>query len=209
MRPLVLVASLVASTSIAAADPEPAATASTSLPAVAIAVNAPFMWPLTKSVGVSGYVAIHAHQSVRINVASYDYLHLSEVLADGEGAPHGRTTDVGVSWQYFPRSVWNGFVVELGVMRRAQDTRDYDEDEVPTITDTNATGYAARAMLGWSWLGWDRVFVAAAAGGSIGRYTGTETTVDDYFDQMWVTRDFARLEGSLEAYLRFGVALGL
>ncbi len=60
-----------------------------------------------------------------------------------------------------------------------------------------------------SWLGWKKVFLATGVGMSIGRYTGTETTARDEYMPVYMTKDVERIQTSVEAYLRFGVAFNL
>lgn len=222
MRRLVTsVATLALSTSIAAAGPEPAVRASRGDEkiAVALAVNNPVMWNEAESIGVSGYIAFKARQAIRFNVANFRYHcnlagSLLSLLNDGDGAVcTGRITDVGIGWQYFPRSVWSGFSIELGGLRRSKDIREEDYFALPEVVATDITGYAARAMLGWSWLGWKRVFLATALGASVGRYAGTESIAQSSYDPDgnldYMTKDIARIEIGVEAYLRLGVAFGL
>ncbi len=226
MRTLVLFAALAASTSIATADDHPASVApqSTSVTRelpfpIALAVNTPIMWAGSTSIGISGYVAIREHQSLRLNFAKYEAMgakNILNTLAGGDITHLERFTDVGASWQYYPRSVWNGLLLELGVLRRTFKTREYDDNRsIPVTIRANGAGYAGRAMIGWSWLGWDRVFVTAAVGASLGSYSGTETSSEDsaFTDPrvpaMTTTSDFDDLESSIEAYLRFGIAFGL
>ena len=69
-------------------------------------------------------------------------------------------------------------------------------------------------MIGWSWLGLEAVFLAAAAGASYGRYAGSETVAAgelmvEYGPEDFVTNDFKRTEVNIEAYLRIGIAFGL
>ena len=60
-------------------------------------------------------------------------------------------------------------------------------------------------MVGWTWLIHQRVFIAAGAGLSVGRESGTEVTSSD-FDRMTTRSSVARRDVTAEAYLRFGVA---
>lgn len=177
---------------------------------VALAVNAPFMWSEARSIGVSAYIAVREKLSIRLNVASYEpFDNPIDAVRESEIGYGGRFTDIGAGLQYFPRSVWSGPSIELGVFHRAQETRRTDEMDSPAILETKATGYAARGLIGWSWLGWKKVFVAAAVGASVGRYAGTERTAEDYYFPMYATNDFKRVQVETEAYLRFGVAFGL
>ncbi len=182
----------------------------TSAPAVAVAVNAPIMWLGAKSIGVSGYLAVHRHHSLRINYASYDNLDPINTLGGGDGGALRHSTDIGVSWQVFPGRVWDGFLLELGGLRRTQDMHDYSYNDDPRVfVGETTSGYAARGMVGWSVLGWNKVFIAAAVGASYGHYTGTETVTVGEQDAMTVTNKVDRSEIAAEAYLRFGIAFGL
>ena len=71
--------------------------------------------------------------------------------------------------------------------------------------ETHATAYAARGLVGWSWLFAKHVYIATSAGLAVGRYAGRETTA------MWSvdiggmgnearTGSFARWQTSREAF---------
>lgn len=184
---------------------------------VALAVNAPLMW--ASAISGSAYVRFAPNNALRLNVAAYDHhpslgyeLLLATRGASTESSYSGGTVDVGVGWQYFPRRVWDGFVVELGVLRRGENHVIDEASWNSRIRHREATGYAARAMVGWSWLLGEHVFVAASIGLSLGRYSGTESVqpTDDLDNPsgMPMTSSIGedRIEG--EAYLRIGVPFG-
>jgi hypothetical protein len=172
---------------------------------VGIAVNPPFRWiGDSKAFGASLYVALGRHHVVRGNVARYAY---GDMLAT-ETSYDGDTTDVGASYMYFPRRAFDGFVVEAGFVYRHEDGVGHG----PFWDDTteNTTLYGGRAMVGWSFLLEDRVFLSVQAGASVGKKTGTEelcsTGCMDYGDDPDVTR-ISETQVSPEVMFRIGVAL--
>lgn len=182
---------------------------------VALAVNAPLSWG--RAISGSAYARLAPHDALRINVASYEHRRgMASALATmddgGESTYSGRTLDIGIGWQYFPRRVWDGFVFEAGVLRRGEDHTTDEARWNGRIEHRKATGYAARVMVGWSWLLGEHIFIAASVGLSLGRYTGTESVqrTDDSLDPtgMPMLESFAedKIEG--EAYLRIGVPFG-
>jgi hypothetical protein len=184
---------------------------------VGLAVNSPLRWAGGDSVGFSGYVGLAKHHMLRLNVATYAYaansVGLVAALAlgeDGDEAQYdGRTTDVGIGYQYYSRGPFDGLMLEAGVFQRDLATRYEDDFASPSIRETNATGYAGRAMIGWSWLMGRKVFIAVGAGASFGRYSGTETTAETTYMPEYTSKDFVRYETVPEGYVRIGLALGL
>jgi hypothetical protein len=222
------------STSVAAAQPSTPTTAPTATPppapspaarpaeqpasasateekiAVGIAVNPPLQWGGGTSVGVSGYIGFAEHHAIRMNVATWLHgqTYLGE-LAAGEAIFSGRITDVGAGYQYYTRGLFEGITLEGGLLRRAIDTREQDENATPAIVETKGTGVLARALVGYSFLIGKHVFLAPAIGMSMGRYAGTErTAATDYMPQ-FETHDFVRYEPAFEAYFRIGLVTGL
>lgn len=182
---------------------------------IAVGVNPWFRWAHAGAIGISAYAGITDHQAIRANFATYEYEGpSSEILAavamEGEGLYMGRIVDVGVGWMYFPRRLWSGPSLEAGLLRRARDTYSRNEYDEPQVADTKTASYCGRALVGWSWLFADHVFISIAAGLSVGYETGRETTgtVEGPSD-MDVTRDVGRSDVSGELFLRFGGALGL
>ncbi len=188
---------------------------------VALAVNPPFRWAsdYERAVGVSGYLGLGRHHAIRGNVASYDYApnivgELISIAAGGDGSEawyQGRVTDVGVAWMYFPRRLWSGATLELGLVRRARDVSLEDEFATPERIETQTTTYAGRALVGWSWLMFDRVFISFQTGASIGYERGHETTIPrvyPYDMQMATTREVGRRDLALEGFLRVGIRFG-
>ena len=201
---------------VAVADPAdaPAITAhATDEHRLALAVNQPFGWS-DGNIGVSAYAGVAPHVAVRANVAKYDYaLSDAQQLAiialsggEDEAERSGGFLDVGLSGVYYPRRLWSGLMVEVGALRRAEKTHMADEFASPAVVDRDVTMYAGRALLGWSWLIYDRAFIAVAVGGSLGHASGSEATKQNDTDQMTVVRPVSGMAGSPEGYLRFGVA---
>ena len=185
----------------------------------AVAVNEPFGWGGFAIAG-SVYGRVAAHQAVRINAAAYDFHgnvagDLIDIFAFGgdgdESYRKGRIVDVGAGWVYFPRRVFDGPTVELGLLHRSSDTHVEDEWDTPEVVDRKGKEVAARALLGWSWMIQDRVFISWAMGASKGYSFGTETTKEMAYTGSGqpspsMTHHYGEWTTSFEGYLRFGVA---
>jgi len=224
MRIAVAVAAVVVPllSSVAAAQSAPAdAPATTRTTAaepdatIAFAVNPPMRW--STAVAGSLSVGFAQHHAIRANVASYEYTgnvagDLIGVAAGGdgdEGSYDGSTFDVGIGYQYFPGRLFDGLSLEVGLLRRAVDHHVVDEFASRPDLQTTATGYGVRALVGWSWMYSDWLFVAAAVGVSGGDYRGTERTTDLLDNRMVETTRFSRAEWAAEGYLRIGLAFGV
>ncbi len=183
---------------------------------IAGGVNAPIRW-FTEDARVfsgSAYVGLSPHDALRVNVATYENaVNLASelvLLAQGEyseGSREGRTTDVGVGYVYYPRRLFDGFMAEAGLLGRHRNLSNglYEwEDSAVRHIDTNMVG--ARAMVGWSWLFYDRVFIAVGVGASLGYEHGTER-LDGFGPRM--TTDVRRADVNGEGYLRIGGAFDL
>lgn len=224
MRLALAFATVLASTSIARPAPAPTPATDT-VPddhtvtderiAVALAANLPFFWPDAESVGVSGYIGFAKQHALRLNVATHQYQApalgiIADLAADGdEGSYSGRITDLGIGYQYYTNGMLDGWTFEAGLLRRALDTRVEDEYAPKAIVETDATGYAMRGFVGYSWLWQQRLFFSLNVGASVGRYAGTERTADTTYMPEYRTEDFVRVKASGEAYLRLGLAFGL
>jgi hypothetical protein len=169
----------------------------------AIAVNPPFRWWDGAAIGVSLYVGVTNHHAIRGNYANYEYEdNLIQILGANEGVKQGRITDFGVAWMYFPRGLCDGLSLEAGLLRRGRDTS--SRMELDTL-HTQTTTYSARAMIGWSWLFTDHLFISVAAGVSAGHETGTETTsFDELLHKMPTTSDVGRQTIAGEWLMRIG-----
>jgi hypothetical protein len=216
---------LVAMMSVAAghARAEPAPVSSSS-PAsmlsdvpVLLGTNLPFLWKDGDTVAASLYVGISGHHAVRANIASYKNHGpivgdaIAGILFDGDGSESsstGRTTDVGIGWVYYPASLWDGLMFEAGALRRARDVSVHDSNRTPERVTTRTTVYAARAMIGWSWLLGRHVFIATGVGFSFGGESGTEVFETDH-DDMTTRNNVSRIAVTAEAYLRMGAAFDL
>jgi len=179
--------------------------------------------PLGGGLGGSLYRALSRHHAIRLNVAAYNFTPVSPglgVLAGLLGEPiedvpsqEGGTLDVGAGWMLFPVRLWEGPTLELGVVRRAVDTKIYSESPAPIVGETSSK-YAGRALVGWTWKfgSAGRVFVAMALGASYGHIAGERTTqrVDNIGQLMGspTSRSFARWETAFECYTRVGFTFG-
>lgn len=186
---------------------------------VSVAVNAPTSWYGATAIAGSLATAVARHHTLRVNVASYETRLdvIGEMLALARGgtdsalAHHGRTTDVGAAYTYYPRRAWDGLALEAGVVHRFRDVV-----TEPELTDYRAVASqvtAVRAQVGWSWLFADRVFLAVALGVSAGYERGTQTVGSDYHDpqpgSMPVTTRIERADIETEGMVRVGVAFDL
>jgi hypothetical protein len=216
-----LLAALLASTTLVAtayADDAPPTGAPAATPvgapvddanAVKVALPQPHRFAIAGNVplrGIAGslYVALGKHHVVRGNVARYKY---GEPLAT-ETSYDGNTFDLGASYLYFPRRAFDGFVAEAGFLYRQENGVGHGpfwDDETE-----NTKLYGGRAMLGWSFLIEDRVFISVQAGASVGKKTGTEercsSSCMDYGDDPDVKR-ISEVQIAPEVMLRIGVAL--
>jgi hypothetical protein len=175
----------------------------------AIAVNEPFFWS-QKVIGVSLYLGLGNHQAIRANVANYPAVGTqvtAAIAAPSGGTPddRGGYFDVGAGWQWYPRELWRGPTVELGLVWRSDKARDPDAADMTPVfeVERDATAIVARGLVGWSWLFYDRVFIMAAAGGAVGYERGTERVQLDDYTTMY-TRPAPSVVATLEGYLRFG-----
>lgn len=183
---------------------------------IAIAVNLPLMWKDAESIAGSLYVGLTKRLAVRGNVASYKYHGGMMTLAGSiaaipsgggdEGEHEGRINDVSVGVVGYSNKMWDGFTMEASLMRRAKDVRTTDDFSVPGFIATESTTYAVRALVGYSWLIGDHVFVAFALGMSGGHEHGSETTRMSLYTSGAETKSVSRWETSAEGYLRFGAA---
>jgi hypothetical protein len=183
----------------------------------AVAINEPLGWTNGFAVAGSIYGRVAPHQAVRINAARYGFHgnlagDVINIVAGGDGARHtGRLIDVGAGWVYFPRRVFDGPSIELGMLHRTLDARVEAEWETPGDVSRDGQEIAAHALLGWSWTIRNRVFISFAMGASKGYVWGSETTREMAFPtepQTPMTHHFAEWTTGFEGYLRFGVAFG-
>lgn len=213
-----LALALLAVARVAAADPGPAVTAAataTDAPAnhrFALAVNEPLGWIDAGALGLSAYGSLDQHQVIRLNVSSWSRARTEGAEeaaaallagADGGAGADGRYTSASASWMYFPRRAYDGLSLELGALLQHRHTHDYDSDLGDDATTITSTRVAGTAMIGWSWLGWDRVFASFQVGASFGREAGTQ--VRHVEEQMDVTTSLDRFAINPEAFVRFGV----
>ena len=113
---------------------------------LALAVNAPLGWAIG-SFGVSPSVRLGEHLAVRGNLARYKNGALLTgtvgAFTDNDGTGYGGTIfDVGIVGIWYPRRVWDGPLLEVGVLRRDRDVYVWPEFESQTFT--RSTEYAGR-----------------------------------------------------------------
>ncbi len=194
-------------------------------PRFALGVSSPTGWlraPLGmghSSFGASLSVGLDRHHAIRANVARYDAFEGLPLLLAISGLQDtlatGRILDASLGWVYYPRRLWDGFVLEAGVLRRERDVEeeeldgliDFDSDS--TTVTTESVTHAGRVSIGWSWRVTRHLFISAAAGVSVGRETGHRTTkvTDDGFEMVGM-RAVDRVQVDPELYLRFGFTFG-
>jgi hypothetical protein len=191
-----------------AAGAESAPVAETPSLRFALAVNAPLGWA-THSFGVSGYVRLNEHLAVRGNLASYQNSEALKgtigAITGNDGTGYGGTIlDVGIAGVWYPRRVWDGFLLEVGALRLERNVYVWPESESKTFT--RSIEYAGRALVGWSWLIHQRAFIAIAAGLSVGHESGNDTTTPDGMPT--ITKPVHRGRSDGEGYIRIGVMFG-
>jgi hypothetical protein len=185
-------------------------------PEVAIGVNLPTGWKDANSVAGSLSVGVTERLAIRANVASWTYhgSMFADAVAgalqvENEASTGGRITDVGAGVVHYGNRVWDGFMVEAGLLRRAKDISTEDEFAAPEYVATRTTTYSARALVGYSWLVADHFFVAFALGMSGGHEAGSETTRMNSYGAPETTRSVSRWDATPEGYLRIGGAFSL
>lgn len=172
-------------------------------------------------VGGSAYVGASKHHGFRFNVARYgDHKvnpgakFLISVLDggdDGDGRD-GAYLDVGAGWMFFPRRLWDGFSLELGLVRRELHTRRQGETEQYVTRDS--VKYAGRALVGWTWALRDNAvesyFVSVALGASYGPARGGGMYFDEHgsFVMQTAAYRFDHWEPAFEGFVRAGFAFG-
>jgi hypothetical protein len=182
---------------------------------LALAINEPVGWNHGNAVGFSGYGAITEHQVIHLNVATWergaDDLGgaLLFLATQGNLNGYGRYTDIGAAWTYFPRRAYDGSSLEVGALVRHRNTFEYADDFTNDGTSVQSTTVAGRALVGWSWLGWNRVFVSLQVGASVGREFGTQTERVEMETGGSTSRASSvdRTTVSPEGFVRFGVLL--
>jgi hypothetical protein len=219
MRNAIVVAlSLLGSVAAAAprADEGTARAASADRPKLGLAVSGSWDW--SRSFGASLYAGFAGHHAIRGNVAAWDHdgsdLNDFFLALSGNGdesSYSGRTFDLGIGYQYFPRRLYDGLSLEAGVLVRSIDQTDDESFFNSRATRTRARAIAGRALIGWSWLFGDRVFLATAVGLSRGRYVGKEEVTAYRNDEPYMTEveDLSEDRFAPEAYFRLGVAFDL
>ncbi len=205
---LVVAVTAMLAASIAAAEPI----------AIAADVNSPFRWDHAEAVAGSLHVGFAGHHAIRATMSRFPYadniggsIVTVALEPDSEGSlKQGRVVDAGIGYQWFPRKLWSGPTLEAGLLRRTIDGTESYRFTAPENLEVHSVGYAGRALVGWSVLITDHFYFATAAGLAIGRYTGTETSLPNSWDEMEpITGSFTRWDTTAEFYLRVGGALSL
>ena len=181
---------------------------------IAIGMNLPIRWGDAASIGGSFYIGVSKHLAIRANFATWKYNDdaasaIAGIVfgAETEASLGGRVTDVGAGLVWYSRRLWDGFTLEGGLLHRDKDIHTQDEFATPEYVGTNTTTYAARGLVGWSWLIGEHVFVAAAFGASAGREIGSTTTGSMSTSRpMLTTKDVSRWDFAPEGYIRIGGA---
>ncbi|HEX8108274.1 MAG TPA: hypothetical protein VF516_11130 [Kofleriaceae bacterium] len=182
---------------------------------ITIATNLPFLWAQGYSIAGSVSVNLSAHHAIRANVASWQYDNIVAGLHAAEGGGDfvpgdGRTTDIALSWVFYPRRLWDGFLLEVGALHRSRDVTWKDDDDLASFpfTERRTRMDAGRVMIGWSWRINPYLFIATAVGLSDGWEVGSEAErrADGSTAR---TTPIAQQAGSLEGYLRFGGVIEL
>jgi hypothetical protein len=182
---------------------------------LAIGVNPPIIWTYERSIGISAYAGITNHQAIRANFAKYEYdgdfaRAVGGILTHtSEGQYTGDFLDASVAWMYFPRRLWSGPSFEAGLLRRARDTYYQNEYESPEVLDTMTATYGARALVGYSVLIANHVFISVATGLSAGYEHGHETFSPMLEPWMLETRDVGRLQIDGEFFFCIGGAFSI
>jgi hypothetical protein len=171
--------------------------------AIGIAVNEPLGWVDAAAIGASAYLQISTHNVVRANFATWDHAHTSTFGSEAKYAG-GRFTDGGVSWMYFPRKAYDGFSVELGMLVRHDNSWDIDDFDQKLTNDSKL--YAARVLVGWSWLLKERAFISVQLGVADGPVHGKITSEDTVYPGVYmpITTRVDETHVSIEYNVRFG-----
>lgn len=213
---LVLAITAMLAASVAAAD----SSAGSPLQ-LAVAINAPTSWGEREAYAGTAYMGLGRRHGVRVNMASYNYsrtatdLLLALSATSSETNYDGRVQDLSIGWQFFPRSLWDGFGIETDVLVRRSDVRADERIWASSLSETESTTIAGRVMIGWSWLLGDRLMIALSAGLSHGVETGRERTFREdpgsYGGDLMLAADerITRQVTAAEGFLRFGVAFGM
>lgn len=173
-------------------------------PRWALGVSSPFGW-LRESFASSLSIGLGAHHAVRANFGWFNADEaLPLLLAGGERDPRtGHIMDLGLGVVWYPKELWRGVTLEAGLLRRERDIRAHHDTDVKETTQS--VTYAARAMVGWSWTIARPLYIAVAAGFSVGQETGREIVSSA---SMPSNKEIGRAKADPELYLRVGVAFG-
>jgi len=146
-----------------------------------LGVNPPIGWLLrlakvqSDSSDAALAVGLTRHQAIRANISQHEGFEVLPFLLAAVNLrgtpPLGSFGDVRIGWVYYPRRLWDGFMLEGGVLRRQRDVR---ESSGPGKgTRIQSVTYGGRATVGWSWPITTQLFVSTAAGVSVGWESGT------------------------------------
>jgi len=169
-----------------------------------LGVNPPIGWLLrlakvqSDSSDAALAVGLTRHQAIRANISQHEGFEVLPFLLAAvnlHGAPPlGSFGDARIGWVYYPRRLWDGFMLEGGALRRARDVR---ESSGPSEgARIQSVMYAGRVAIGWSWPITSQLFVSTAAGVSVGWESGTRAETA-----------FARVQVTPEVYASFEIRL--
>lgn len=174
---------------------------------------------LVSSRAASLYFAVTDHLVLRGNVATFSHggtpvgfelaaLLIAHEPIEDESINSGGYLDVGAGWLIFPRRLWSGPTLELGVLRRGASWSSIDDNDKRTTRES--VTYAGRVLVGWSWSIGSRWFVSVAVGASRGYTKGGGTTASDPTIRMEppVPYRLAQWETAFEGFTRVGMTFG-
>jgi hypothetical protein len=184
---------------------------------IALAVNPPIRWATEeKAFAASVYVGVLARHAIRANVARYPFqpnlggeLVAIAAGAESEASYDGTVSDVGVGWMYFPRRRWDGPLIEVGLLYRKTEGSVEDWFADDELVETRTSTYAARGLLGWSWLLADHFFTSFSFGLACGTERGTETGSDPDSSMSVRVSNIDRRYLASEGFWRLGVVFDL
>ena len=171
----------------------------------AIASGSPIEW-IMGTLRLSADVGLGNHVAVRASFETFDtHMTGQQIVGPLLGAEVGdfsrfaRVSDYGVSVVWYPRRLWDGFLLDVGASYRDCDCELRTDFSFQNQAErTIGTGHA---MAGWSWMLGEHAFFAFAAGVSASRERDYE-----HVTTMPITITTSTRVG-WGANLRFGVVL--
>lgn len=189
---------------VAAADPSAKTAADTGISAT-LSSGLAFVGFEHGHYNVSAALGFARHHVIRINLAHYPETSLGAVVpADDSASISGRVKDRGISYHYYPRSVWRGYNVEVGVLSRRLDS---DVSDLVATERTATDLIAGKATVGWSATS-THLFFGIGGGVAVGRETGTLTVGGFSRSQPAKMSTIDHVKVSPEFYFRIGMTFG-